>query len=63
MSPIDDMDAHPAIVAAALAAKSNAETPKNACWEIRSEVMRVKSPDPRLHYDNDDGAQLLLYSS
>jgi len=30
ISPIDDMDAHQAIVAAALAAKSSADTPKKA---------------------------------
>ena len=38
--PIADMDAHQAIVTAALAAKSSAKTPKNACWEARSEDMR-----------------------
>ena len=30
ISPIADMDSHPAIVSAALAAKSSAETPKKA---------------------------------
>src|SRR5258708_5468976 len=39
ISPIADMDAHQTIVTAALAAKSSAETPKNACWEARSEAM------------------------
>src|SRR5512134_198346 len=37
--PIADMDSHQAIVSAALAAKSSAETPKNACWEARSEAI------------------------
>jgi hypothetical protein len=36
ISPIADMDAHQTIVTAALAAKSSAETPKNARWEARS---------------------------
>src|SRR5919109_29024 len=40
ISPIADMDAHQTIVAAALAAKSSAKTPTNACWEVRSEAMR-----------------------
>src|SRR5439155_16133800 len=39
ISPIVAMDAHQTIVTAALAAKSSAETPKNACCEIRSEAM------------------------
>jgi hypothetical protein len=30
ITPISDMDAHPTIVAAVLAAKSSADTPKNA---------------------------------
>src|SRR6266567_6120278 len=38
--PIADLDAHQTIVTAALAAKSSAETPKNACWEPRWEAMR-----------------------
>jgi hypothetical protein len=41
--PIADMDAHQAIVAAALAAQSSAETPKKARWEARSEAMSVIS--------------------
>src|SRR5213596_1682266 len=40
ISPIADMDAHQTIVIAALAAKSSAEMPKNACREARSEAMR-----------------------
>src|SRR5438128_4871567 len=44
ISPIVDMDAHQTIVTAALAAKNSAETPKKACWEVRSENMRVKFP-------------------
>ncbi|MGH2824925.1 MAG: hypothetical protein ACRDLY_18265, partial [Thermoleophilaceae bacterium] len=37
ISPIADMDAHQTIVTAALAAKTNAETPKKACWDARSD--------------------------
>src|SRR5256712_13110998 len=40
ISPIADMGPHQTIVTAALAAKSSAETPKNTCWEARSEAMR-----------------------
>lgn len=39
ISPIADTDVHQAIVAAALAVKSSAETPKKACWEVRSETI------------------------
>jgi hypothetical protein len=39
ISPFADMDAHQTIVTVPPAAKSNAETPKNACWEARSEAM------------------------
>src|SRR5476651_534955 len=39
ISPIADMDAHQTIVTVALAAKSNAETPKKIRWETRSETM------------------------
>src|SRR5258708_39602043 len=46
ISPIADMDAHQAIVTAALAAKSSAETQKNACWEARSEAMRREISRP-----------------
>src|SRR6266545_6402461 len=44
---IADMDAHQTIVTAALAAKSSAETPRNACWEARSEAMgrEISSPE------------------
>jgi hypothetical protein len=45
---VADMDAHRAIVTAALAAKSRAETPKKARWEARSDVMRRGSPSLRL---------------
>jgi hypothetical protein len=34
ISPVADMDAHPTIVHAALTAKSSAETPKKALWEV-----------------------------
>src|SRR5437867_9205498 len=40
ISPIADMVAHQTIVTTALAAKSSAETPRKARWELRSEVMR-----------------------
>src|SRR6266516_3479850 len=46
ISPIADMDAHQTIVTAALAAKSSAETPRNACWEARSEAMRREISSP-----------------
>src|SRR5207247_4624798 len=46
ISPIADMDAHQTIVTAALAAKSSAETPRNACWEARSETMRREISRP-----------------
>src|SRR6202040_288213 len=39
ISPIADMDAHQTLVTTALAAKSSAETTRNACWEARSEAM------------------------
>src|SRR5437867_1689162 len=39
ISPIRDMDAHQTIVSAALVAKSNAETPTKARWEVRWEAM------------------------
>src|SRR5882724_2875360 len=63
LSPIADMDAHQTIVRAALAAKSSAETPKNACWEARWEVMCRKTSVPRLRQDDRYAAQPLLYSS
>src|SRR6266446_388482 len=44
--PIAHMDAHQTIVTAALAAKSNAETLKKACWEARSEAMRREISSP-----------------
>ncbi len=45
ISPIADMDALQTIVAAALAAKSSAETPKKARWEARSaDMSREISP-------------------
>src|SRR3954452_24982940 len=39
ISCIRDMDAHQAIVTAAVDANSSAETAKNACWEARSEAI------------------------
>src|SRR3989442_2866877 len=46
ISPIADMDAHQTIVTAALAAKSSAETPKNASWRARSEAIRREISSP-----------------
>src|SRR5919197_417250 len=46
ISPIADMDVHQTIVTAALAAKSSAETPKNACREARSEAMHREISSP-----------------
>jgi hypothetical protein len=47
ISPIADIDAHQTIVPAALAARANAETPKKAYSEARSERMRRElSPIP-----------------
>jgi hypothetical protein len=47
ISPIADIDAHQTIVPAALAARANAETPKKAYWEARSESRRRElSPIP-----------------
>ena len=63
ISPIADMDAHQTIVAAALAAKISAETPRNACWEARSEAMVVRFPVPQLRHDTREFAQPFLYSS
>src|SRR6266852_532667 len=51
ISPIADMDSHQAIVSAALAAKSSAETPKKACWDARSALVVLvvaAPPDARL---------------
>src|SRR5438445_9611042 len=38
--PIADIDAQQPIVTAALAAKSSAETPRKACWDVRSAAIR-----------------------
>ena len=48
--PIADMDVHQMIATAALPAKNTAETPKNACWEARSEAIRrnLRSRNVRL---------------
>src|SRR5437870_13627151 len=46
ISPIADMDADQRVVSAALAAKSSAETPKKARWEVRSETMRREISRP-----------------
>src|SRR6267143_2416625 len=46
ISPIADLDAQQTTVTVALAAKSSAETPKNACWEARSEAMRREISRP-----------------
>jgi hypothetical protein len=60
--PIADIEALQAIVTAALAPKSTAETPKNTWREARSEAMIV-SPVPQLHRDNHAVAQRLPYLS
>jgi hypothetical protein len=52
--PIADMDVHQTIVAAALAAKSSAETPKKARWEARSETMRREISRPGLRQRHHD---------
>src|SRR5262245_29858697 len=44
ISPIADIDAHQATVAAALAAKSSAETARNAGWGTRPEASRPELP-------------------
>jgi hypothetical protein len=46
ISPIVDIDADHMIVTAVLAAKRSAETPKNACWETRSETRRSEISGP-----------------
>src|ERR1700682_3790471 len=50
ISPIADIDAHQAIVTAALAAKSSAETPKKARWDRSALVVLIVAapPDARL---------------
>ena len=63
ISPIADMDAHQTIVIAALAAKSTAETPRNACWEARSEAMRREVSTPAVAPRQPRIAQPLVYSS
>src|SRR6266852_3359236 len=64
ISPIADMDAHQAIVTAALAAKSSAETPKKARREARSEAMRREISRPAVAPTTTrDLAQRLPYSS
>ena len=63
VSPIADMDARQTIVTAALAAKSSAETPKNACWDARSEALRRDLPFRGCARDHHDVAQRLSYLS
>src|SRR5439155_15591920 len=46
ISPIADMDPHQTIVTAALAAKSSAETPKEARWEACSGTLRREISRP-----------------
>gem|GEM_PF-4028016 len=60
---IADMDAHQAIVSAALAAKSSAETLKKACWEARSETMCCEISRPGCAKDTHGLAQRRSYSS
>src|SRR6516165_6662564 len=47
ISPIADIDAHQKIVTAALAAKSSAETPRNASRGARSEAERRETSRSR----------------
>src|SRR5262247_2548500 len=61
--PIADMDAHQTIVTVALAAKSSAETPKNARWAVRSEAICQLSCSPVLPTTLTTVAQRLSYSS
>src|SRR5215813_4828505 len=63
ISPIADMDAHQRIVAAALAAKSSAETPKKARWEGRSETMVMEISRPWCANTARDLAQCSSYMS
>src|SRR5215470_16896145 len=44
--PMPDIDEHQTTVAAALAAKASAETPKKARWEARSETIRSEISRP-----------------
>ena len=62
ISPIADMDAHQAIVPAALAAKSSAETPRKACREARSEGMG-REISAVAHDEGHGSPQRLSYSS
>src|SRR5882672_469587 len=63
ISPIADMDAHQAIVTAALAAKSSAETPKTLAEKLARKPSVVRSPVAGCATDNHDFAQRLSYSS
>jgi hypothetical protein len=60
--PIADMDAHRTIVTAVLAAKSSAETPKNARSGVRSEDIRREISRTAV-MPRQDFAQRLSYSS
>src|SRR2546425_9805353 len=62
ISPIADMDAHQTIVTAALAAKISAATPRNACWEARSEAMGREISSPEVAPPEPDFTQRLSYS-
>src|SRR5260370_24301409 len=63
MSPIADMDAHQTIVTAALAAKSSAETARNACCEALWEAMRREIPFRSCAATITTSPQRFLYSS
>ena len=63
ISPIADMDVHHTIVTVALAAKSNAETPKNTRWETRAEPMLCAILCLPFCANEYDLAQRLPYSS
>jgi len=61
---IADMDPHQTTVAAALAAKSSAETPRKARWEVRFESMgREPSRPPTAPITDMGRAQRLPYMS
>src|SRR5436190_2285155 len=60
ISPIVAMDAHQTIVTAALAAKSSAETPKNACCETRLEAMPREISGLRAPMTSTTSALLIL---
>ena len=61
--PIADMDPHQTIVTVALAAKSSAQTPSNACGEARSDTRCREISVPQLRPEDHMCAQPFPYSS